>query len=178
MYASRTTYDLVSHGSGSTDKCYGTWRDATQTGWGPAYQYPCIHSGIIRTSGDITTAWYNYVLATAGTISDENTTSSSPATNTTTATESICPKGWALPSDTQIRSIDKNTGSYISSFSPVLGGYYYSGILSYEDTRGYWWSSTAYNGVVRRALGYDNSALYTTSGVRRNGYYIRCVQKS
>ena len=117
------------------------------------------------------TVWYNYALASAGTIIDENTTSGSPATNTNTATESICPKGWTLPNKTQIDS-QRN----IASFSPVLGGAYYDGTLYNEDTHGYWWGSTAYNGARRYGLGYDGSSLYTNGYGRHGGFYVRCVQ--
>ena len=117
------------------------------------------------------TNWYNYTLATAGTIVDKDTTSSNPATNTDSATESICPKGWTLPSKTQIDS-QRN----ISSFSSVLGGVYLNGILYNKDTRGYWWGSTAYNGAERYFLDYNGSSLYTNYGDRRHGFYVRCVQ--
>ena len=169
-----TTYDLQTYGKNTTGSnyCYGTYNDTTQTGWGPAYQYSCIHSGVTEHSGGMT-VWYNYTLATAGTIIDENTTSSSPATNTTEATESICPKGWTLPSKTQIDS-QRN----IASFSPVLGGGYFNGTLYFEDTHGYWWGSTAYNGARRYLLYYNGSSLYTSGNNRHDGLYVRCVQAS
>ena len=110
-------------------------------------------------------------MATAGTIIDENATSSNPATNTTTATESICPKGWTLPSKTQTDS-QKD----ITSFSPVPGGYYGNGTLYDEATFGYWWVSEAYNGAVRYLLRYNGSSLYTNRGNRPDGFYVRCVQ--
>ena len=114
-------------------------------------------------------------MASAGTIIDENTDSEHPATNTAPATESICPKGWTLPNGTQI---DSNRN--ITSFSPVLGGAYGNGGLNNEDTRGYWWGSTVYNGAVRYSLYYNGSSLHTGSqygGRRRNGFYVRCVVK-
>ena len=82
----------------SGKECWGSYSSASDTGWGPAYENSCIHSGTIISSGDLPTNWYNYTLATAGTIIDKNTASSSPATNTTKTTESICPKGWTLSS--------------------------------------------------------------------------------
>ena len=96
------------------------------------------------------------------------------------ATESICPKGWTLPNATQIRSIGPDSGSttYVSSFSPVLGGNYNASVLDRDTTNGYWWGSEAYNGAVRRNLGYSNDTLLYISnyGGRNRGYYIRCVQ--
>ena len=92
------------------------------------------------------------------------------------ATESICPKGWALPSQAQIRPIGNSTSTYAPSFSPVLGGYYGNGTLSSEATYGSWWGSEAYDGAVRYRLSYDGSSLSTRSGRRHVGYYVRCVQ--
>ena len=165
-----TTYDLVTYGT-SGKECWGNYNSTSQKGYGPAYENNCIHSGTIVISGDLPTNWYNYTLATAGTIIDENTTQSTPATNTTKATESICPKGWTLPSKTQIDSQRD-----VASFSPVLGGYYFNGTLYNETTHGFWWGSEAYIGAVRYAMGYNGSSLYTDLNVRRAGRYVRCVQ--
>ena len=165
-----TTYNLVTYGT-SGKECYGGWNSSTQTGWGPAYENSCIHSGTIVSSGDLPTNWYNYTLATAGTIIDKNTSSSNPATNTNTATESICPKGWTLPSKKQI---DANRDT--ASFSPVLGGGYRNGTLYNEGTYGLWWGSTAYSGALRYGLRYNGSSLYTGYDYRHNGLYVRCVQ--
>ena len=118
--------------------------------------------------------WYNYGAATAGTIVNAGNIS-----DTTTATQSICPKGWSLPAKTQIDSLSGGSSStaYVGSFSPVLGGYYDYGTLHDESTYGYWWNSTAHNGAVRRALYYKGSSLYTGSGGRSSGLYVRCVSE-
>ena len=107
-------------------------------------------------------------------------TGASPSTtsSTTTATQSICPKGWTLPSEDQSRSIGNDTKTYISDFSPVLGGYYLNGALNYESARGFWWGSTVYNGAERYRLYYNVSTLFTGISVRYAGYYVRCVQAS
>ena len=163
----------------SGKECYGTYNSTSQKGWGPAYENNCIHSGTIAFLGDLPASWYNYALATAGTINSENTSSSNPANNTTEATESICPKGWVLPTKVLIDSIGgerPGSSTYISSFSPVLGGRYYSGTLNDEAVRGYWWSSTAQNGARRYYLVYNSSDLYTSYDYRRTGNSIRCVQ--
>ena len=168
-----TTYDLVSRGTDTAgqNECYGGWDETTRTGWGPGYQYACIHSGSTEHSGG-PTVWYNYALASAGTIIDENTSSTNPANNMNAATESVCPSGWTLPTAKQT---DNNRDT--SSFSPVLGGNYGNGILSNEGTRGRWWGSTAYNGAARYLLYYDGSILYTGNGGRHSGLYIRCVSE-
>ena len=134
--------------------------------------YASNDGGVIRASGDLPTAWYNYTLASAGTIIDKNTDSEYPAINTTKATESIYPKGWTLPTTTQIGQ-NRN----LTSFSPVLGGVYYNGTLYNESTNGYWWGSEAYSGARRYRLNYYGSSLYTNNGYRSDGRYVRCVQK-
>ena len=170
----RVKGDLVSHGKNTTgqNECYGSYDDNTQTGWGPAYQNSCIHSSNPTENNIVDSVWYNYSLASAGTIIDENTTSGNPASNMNTATESICPNGWTLPTTKQI---DANRN--IASFSPVLGGYYYNGTLYYEDTHGRWWGSTAYNGARRYYLDYNGSSLYTSDYLRLYGFYVRCVSE-
>ena len=179
-----TTYDLASRGKDVTDKnqCYGEWNETTNTSWGPAYQYPCIHSGSNEYSGG-DTVWYNYAIASAGTIYDENTTEQNPANNTSPATESICPKGWTLPSKTQVinvagTSASAGSSTYVSIFSPVLGGYYSKGTLNSKDTSGMWWGSTASDGIRRNYLRYDGTSLISKNNYRLFGRYIRCVQAS
>ena len=181
-----TTYDLASRGKNETNKnqCWGVYDDgSSQPIYGPAYQNACVHSGSTEYSGGNTT-WYNYTLATAGTIIDENTDSEHPPTNTATATESLCPKGWTLPSRTQTQTIGPSSGSttYVSIFSPVLGGGYYNGIARDEADNGRWWSSDAsnvYTASSRYYLNYTSNKLTTYNrGNRHYGLYIRCVQAS
>ena len=133
---------------------------------------------MIKDSGDLSTTWYNYTLASAGSIIDENTTESSPATNMDTATESLCPNGWTIPNTAQILSIGNNSATYIPDYLPVLGGDYYNGALASEFTRGGWWGSEGYSGIGRYTLFYNGSTIYRGGNPRRDGLYIRCVQKS
>ncbi|MBR3253091.1 hypothetical protein IKF84_03405 [Candidatus Saccharibacteria bacterium] len=85
-----------------------------------------------------------------------------------------------MPTVEQTRSIGPDDGSttYVSSFSPVLGGYYRNGTLENESTHGYWWGNTAYNGVTRYYLLYNGSSLYTNDSRRYHGFYVRCIQAS
>ncbi|MBR3252626.1 hypothetical protein IKF84_00950 [Candidatus Saccharibacteria bacterium] len=131
----------------------------------------CIHSG----SNDYTdgnTVWYNYVAATAGTILDSTTT----ADNTNIATQSICPKGWSLPSWEQSKN---NTD--IPLFNPILGGYYLNGTLYNESTYAYWWATDAVSKAERHDLRYrivdSVPTLATTYNGRIAGFYIRCVSE-
>ena len=90
--------------------------------------------------------------------------------NLNTATESVCPKGWTLPSKKQQ---DNNRDT--ANFNPVMGGFYLNGALN--SNTGNWWGSTAYNGAVRHRLNYNGDSLHAYEARRINGLYIRCVSE-
>ena len=112
----------------------------------------------------------NYAIASAGTITSKDNTDITG--NMNTATESVCPKGWTLPT---IKQLDNNRDT--TNFSPVLGGYYTNGTLNNEVTNGYWWGSEASNGARRYNLAYNGSSLSTGNSTRRSGFYMRCVSE-
>ena len=178
--------DLVSRGTDTSElnQCHGSYSTNTKIGRGPGFQYACIHSGVVEIASSVATNWYNYVLASAGTIYDENTTSSNPAINANPATESICPKGWTLPSVARASTIGPTTGNptpeYVSIFSPILGGVYYDSTLNNESTRGAWWTSEVSSTApaLRYRLNYDGVGLRSYGGLTRiDGMYIRCINK-
>ena len=141
----------------STDKTL-SYDDLTS---GDTYDSARIHVGV--DDNNDATVWYNYAAASAGTITGSS--------NSTDATQDICPKGWKLPTNLQFSNIT----SYKNAFSPVYGGYYYNGSLTSASTRGYWWSATASNNTNRYNLGYDSGSLNTRNYNRYLGYYVRCV---
>ncbi|MBQ3413476.1 hypothetical protein IJH33_01330, partial [Candidatus Saccharibacteria bacterium] len=112
---------------------------------------------------------YNYCAASAGT-----NCQSSDATNSGT-TQNICPKGWTLPTQTQIESIGTSNSTYVTSFAPVLGHVYYDGTL-YSTYYGGWWSATAYSATAQYNLYYNVTNLGTGGYTKRSGYYVRCVR--
>ena len=112
----------------------------------------------------------NYAIASAGTIVEPNTIDD--ATNMNTATESICPKGWTLPT---MKQIDNNRD--LTNFSLVLGGSYVNGTLVNEATYGRWWGSEAYSGARRYNLVYNGSSLSTYNSNRSSALYVRCVSE-
>ena len=109
-------------------------------------------------------AWYNYVAATAGTITGDN--------NTTEASSSICPSGWKLPSLANISDAASNW----DAFRPVTGGFYLGGTLN-NTGHGYWWSTYANGGTDREYLHYNGSYLSTEHNSRIYGFYVRCVKE-
>ena len=108
-----------------------------------------------------------------------NKSSSDDTGNTNTATESLCPKGWTLPSTKQINSIGNNTATYVSALSPVLGGHYDNTNLNHKSNYGFWWGSEEFSDANRYYLSYGgtNRGLYTNYYRRHNGFYIRCVSE-
>ena len=113
----------------------------------------------------------NYAIASAGTIVNKN--SSDDSGNLNTAAESVCPKGWTLPTTKQIDSNRDTT-----NFNPVLGGYYSNGTLNNEATRGRWWGSEASNSAAGYLLHYGGpDTLASQSYIRYGGLYIRCVSE-
>ena len=161
-----TAYDLVSHGTNTTgsNECYYDISGQTDTGLG--YSTPCIH-----TSDDGRSVWYNYAAATAGTITGTS--------NTTAATEDICPKGWSLPTLAQIQTIGDNTSTYIEPFNALCGGNFAGGTNNYADRIGYWWTSTAQNGQFRYNLRLQvRIEMASAVDARGLGAYVRCVRNS
>ncbi len=158
-----TAYDLVTYGS---DKCVWTSSDTPDMGWYNA----CMRSRSTEATTPADGVWYNYAAATAGTITGYS--------NGTDATESICPKGWTLPTYTQIHNLVTLIGSTPSTFSPVYGGLYNDGALYGETENGDWWSSTA-SGTdfhTRYGLSYYEGELSGAAGEGRlDGFYIRCI---
>lgn len=109
--------------------------------------------------------YYNYCAASAGTVCSQTKAD---------ATQDICPKGWRLPTYNEMSGI---TG-YVSAFSPVLSGRYYSGSLSYTGSSGYWWSATALSSSNQYDLYYDGSSLYAVNIGKDRGYSVRCIRSS
>ena len=157
-----TVYDLVAHGTNDSDGlCAGD-----NEGSGDIYATPCI-----RTSNDGSSVWYSYSAATAGTITG--------ADNTAEATQDICPAGWRLPTHVENQTIGDDSSTYVSVFTPILGGYYGNGMLHMASGRGFWWSSTTSNENTGRYILVYNSDNLLRTGIafRSAGTYMRCVAK-
>ena len=110
--------------------------------------------------------YYNYCAASAGTVCNDTTRQD--------ATQSICPKGWKLPTLDQFEGITNQR----SAFSPVDSGYYYSGSLGGTGSYGRWWSATAYNSYNQYRLYYEDGSLGAIDGNKRGGLSVRCVRSS
>ena len=113
--------------------------------------------------------YYNYCAASAGTVCDYTTEQN--------ASQSICPKGWKLPTRTQFNAIARNS-SYSTAFSPVYSGYYNYGSLRNTGSWGCWWSATAANSSRQYNLFYSGGSLSINSQSKYIGYSVRCIRSS
>ena len=127
----------------------------------------------VHCSGNTTTGcWYNYVAATAGTITGSS--------NANTAQYDICPAGWKLPGTQGSAAINQQFEQIISrktDFNPVAGGYMGSSTTPQSPTYGYWWSSIAADATRRYDLHYNGTNLSIINNGRQNGFFVRCVAK-
>ena len=129
---------------------------------------------------------YQWNAATAGT---------GGSITSTNATDSICPKGWHLPTSNNQDNgsfyyflnqyglaSTTSTGSYNITQSPLYFAPYgliNSGSLWYIGHYGYYWSSTAYsNSNFAYYLGFDSSYVYSSGNTlydRYLGHSVRCL---
>lgn len=136
---------------------------------------------ILKSSTSGYGTYYNYAAATAGTITGSS--------DSTEASQDICPKGWRLPTgnDGGEQFILNNSyrwgsdnANYPTEFLPVAAGRYYNGSLLDPGAVGGWWSSTEYYSDGRRLLSYDtrrDGMRSGSGGYRSNGFSVRCVLK-
>ena len=179
----------------SNSNCQSYWQDVSS--WTPMTEY--------RTDGvtyDASTQtydahylagnYYSYVAATAG-------TGTSATSNLTKATDSICPKGFELP--TSGSSFNSTPGSFYNllgkyglTSSPTSGnnniiktplffvrsGYVYpSDYLYRAGNRGLYWSSVALSSSDAYNLGFSSGNVSPSSGAYRYfGHSVRCVAPS
>ena len=124
--------------------------------------------------------YYNYCAATAGSYCYGNGTSA--GTSSGNATESICPKGWRLPTGNTSGEYASLYGQYNNyttfrtAFKLPLSGYFDDGAADYQGSDGIFWSSTYYGSDSMYLLYADTSAIYlSNSNDRDGGLAVRCV---
>lgn len=159
-YSNFSTYSSV-------NVCEGDLTD------GDSYDEARCHDSSNTTNG----VWYNYASASAKTITSDS--------NSTIATEDICPEGWSLPAHDQTGNNDSFNGIFlhasttIQTFLPVTGGIYYNGSIR-DSEDGYWWSTDPGNAYDRYSLNYDLARPERfhmgNDYDRTKGFYVRCVR--
>lgn len=111
--------------------------------------------------------YYQWSAATAG------------YTGTSQSTQSICPKGWTLPSRSQFETLI-NDGLSSSNFmnAPyylLRGGYLFDSSLSFARSYGYYWSSTPSGSSFAYALYFYSGGVAAHYFDRYDGQSVRCV---
>ena len=131
-----------------------------------------FYEGRVHNSGNtIDGYWYNLCAASAGSTCTDSIDFDSDV--------DICPKGWSLPTLSEIDGIT----DYASAFSPVFSGYYENGSLYDAGSDGYWWSSTGGAFDMQNVLrgyysyygDYNLSSLYNP---KYYGHSVRCIRSS
>lgn len=109
------------------------------------------------------------------------------------AVNSICPKGWRLPTISSVADRDEfrklnniyNGGSTSSDANLIISPLwfvrsgYVNGTLNSYGTSGFYWSSTVNNSNVAYSLSFSSSSVnpaYSGSG-RDNGFSVRCLAR-
>ena len=110
--------------------------------------------------------YYQWSAATAG------------YTGTSQSTQSICPKGWMLPSQSQFQQLI-NSGLSGSDFmnAPyyLLRGGYLDGSLDNAGSGGYYWSSTPNGSRLTYFLSFISGYVNAGANYRYYGRSVRCV---
>ena len=176
-------YDLRTDGTAASETSTGNCNSANNAGYINACTHVATQTDLdeiiavdssLNYSLEQLGAWYNYAAASAGTITGSSTT--------TEDTNNICPKGWTLPSHAQNSALATALSSDYSPFNPLYGDLYINGSHNNPATLGYWWSTTANLGTVRRTLRYNSGALSTGNNIRffgnYVGAYVRCILAS
>ncbi len=129
---------------------------------------------------------YNYAAATAGTISG--------ATSSAEATESICPKGWKMPSRAEFETLfaahnialGNNLPESVAIMTSEPLNFVYSGAISARNEEpstggGHWWSTTAPSGNTTTrylaTLSVNDTVLTDNNMSVGVGYSLRCVAR-
>lgn len=132
--------------------------------------------------------YYNFAAASAGTITG--------AQNNTDATEDICPKGWRLPTGSEVTGLltaydvtADAAGVAIMTSAPL--NFQLSGSIMWRNANapglqgdgGYYWTSTAEDGQYRKDIVIedypDGSSTFVGQGhySRQSGIPMRCIAK-
>ena len=129
--------------------------------------------------------YYNWYTATAG--------SGTYATSTEgdNALQSICPKGWRLPTGGAITSAGNgefqklydaygNATDFVSDASAIPSGFWYDSFAHHQGSYGFWWSRTASGATSGYDMAFDisnaNPQNYVSS--KRVGNSVRCVAEN
>ena len=176
--------DITSNYTLTNIQRYTTNQDSSITTWAG----DTSERTYIRVDPEINGGLYNWYAATAG-----NTTSSG------TASHSICPAGWRLPtgnytgefhamlyaegvvSSSSANGWGSNQSTTTIQSSPLtipLAGYYYGTGLYGLNTRAGLWTSTAYSSTYAYIAEFVSSSAGSFTSTWERGRSVRCVMES
>ncbi|MBR3052461.1 hypothetical protein IKG60_02475 [Candidatus Saccharibacteria bacterium] len=196
--ASNATLGYLKNGGGSGQYTATAVQAKTSDGgsWTNSYDAPYVATTDINTVPDNAPTngagsnkvgvYYNYCAASAGSYCYAGDAGAGDAS------EDLCPAGWRMPTgntsgefsalayqiygSTGSTSNTTQVNNYRNALSLPLSGSFYSGSASNKGSRGYWWSSTRYDGDNMYLLSATTSSIYPADhGNRRNGFSLRCV---
>ncbi|MBO7699079.1 fibrobacter succinogenes major paralogous domain-containing protein [Candidatus Saccharibacteria bacterium] len=167
-----TDSDVPTAGFRLTSSNSGTWCTTNSA--------DCDNQSMVLNSGDDSYGtYYNWYAATAGTGTYETSTDGTSVAN------SICPRGWRLPTGGSSGEFQTLYGYYSSASammsSPVnfvLSGYRNGSSTYDQGSYGYYWSSTAFSSNYAYSLylssSYVNPADFDN---KYRGLTVRCVAR-
>ena len=145
-------------------------------------EYYCTGDG---TATDWESCYYNWYTATAG------TGSTYISTQGQNVDSSICPAGWALPTQPQfsalyaqynsaaLMEVDDPTTTKENSAGKIPGFLLsgdYTGGANHRGSNGYYWSRTAFSAQRAYDLNVDTSSVYPAySNAKYLGLAVRCI---
>ena len=111
--------------------------------------------------------YYQWSAATAG------------YTSTGESTQSICPKGWKLPNQSQFQAlIDSGLTTSNRMNAPyflVRGGQLAGNLLYFAGSQGYYWSSISNGSLNASFLALYGGTTHVSNGNRSLGFPVRCI---
>ena len=111
--------------------------------------------------------YYQWSAATAG------------YTSTGESTQSICPKGWKLPNQSQFQAlIDSGLTTSNRMNAPyflVRGGQLSGSLLYFAGSQGYYWSSISNGSLNASFLALYGGTTHVSNGNRSLGFPVRCI---
>ncbi|MBR5621531.1 hypothetical protein IKW75_03585, partial [Candidatus Saccharibacteria bacterium] len=149
---------------------------SSTNGWCINDTEACHNTANVLDSGNASYGvYYSWRAATAG---------SGTYSTTTSASYSICPKGWRLPtggSSGEFQALYNkysSTSAMMSADGPafVLSGFRSGSSTHDQGSNGTYWSSTAYVSSGAYVLFLDSSNVYSAGGsLKYAGFTVRCV---
>ena len=172
-YDNIETYPASTSGTSITWKATGSSSNMSSTT--PYRYYPGGASGNVSTHGYL----YNWAAAIGNGINNDGF-GTSTMTTMSGKTQGACPRGWHIPTQSELNSLNSAIDANFSSFSPQFAGYISSTGTPSGFSGNYceYWSSTSSSSSASYYWWYDNSTHNHNVSTENNvvAKSLRCVQ--